>query len=177
MERNRLLIIISGIVSAFVVLDLLLFLPFQVYKIRGASKDLTKLRRDLQELGKDSRHRGVFVKEKADFVHKNKNVRAKFISEEDASLMISEINRIGKAMRISILDITPGKMEEVGKKGKKEFYYLPVSLNFRSGFHKLGRFINALENLSFYIVVRDLSVKGEFPDTQVRMTVCGVIKE
>jgi len=177
MKRNRLLIIISGIVSIFVILDLLLFMPFQVYKIRGISKNLTKLRRELQALEKDSLHKDAFVKEKADLGRKNKKAQAKFISREDASLMISEINRVGKAMSISILDITPGKMEEADRKGKKKFYYLPVSLNFRSGFHKLGRFINALENLSFYMVVKDLSVRGEFPDTQISMTVCGVIKE
>lgn len=176
MKRNRLVIIISGIVSAFVILDLLFFLPFQIYKIRGASKNLAKLRKELQELDKDSLHKDSFVKEKAELSRRNREVQSKFISREDASLMISEINRVGKIMRISILDITPGKMEEAGKKGKKVFYYLPVFLHFRSGFHKLGRFINALENLDFYLVVKEISIKGEFPDTQIRMTLCGVVK-
>ena len=163
--------------AVFILVDCILFLPFQASNLKNMHKKLTKIKSDLDSLEKDIKHKEEFIKEGQSLEKKLRDIQTRFLSKDDTALIISEINRISKDIGLDIANIKPQPLQEISKKGDSSFYYLPVDLRLNTGFHMLGGFLNRVEQLDFSLKLTQLEIKGEYPDLTVSMQICGIVRE
>lgn len=176
MKKNKIIIIFSSL-AAFVLIECFLILPLQISKLKNTSKDLTQLSSKLENLKEDMKNKEKFIEEKDSFQKKLRNIQGRFLPKEAASIIMSEINNLSKDMDLDILSVKPQDLEEISKTKKATFYYLPVGLKMFANYHRLGVFLNRLENLGLALRVKELEITGEFPDIKVYLVICGTVKE
>ena len=105
------------------------------------------------------------------------DLQGRFLSKDDSTLIMSEINRLAKQANLEVTRFRPGKLQEISKHGYINFYYLPVDMTIKTSYHRMGQFLNKLEKLDFSMELRELNIKGDFPETVVNMQICGVVRE
>ena len=176
MRKNKLAIIFGGLAIA-ILIDCFFVLPSQISNSRSITKQLKEVRSKLSDLDKDISNKGNFEAEKQAIEAKLADLQGRFLSRDDSTLIMSEINRLAKQANLEVLSFRPRALEEISKRGHITFYYLPVDLDLKTSYHRVGEFLNKLEALDFSLELRELNIKGEFPDTQVHIQICGVVRE
>ena len=176
MKKNKLAIIFAGLALA-ILIDCFFVLPSQISNSRNITKELKEIRLKLSELDSDIENKDNFVAEKQAVEAKLADLQGRFLSRDDSTLIMSEINRLAKQANLEVLSFKPRTLEEISRRGNITFYYLPVNLDLKTGYHRIGEFLNKLEKLDFSLELRELKIKGEFPDTKVYLQICGVVRE
>lgn len=175
--KNKKLIIISAVLLIFILVDLFFVLPSQVSQLKQAYKKESEIREKLERFKKDLKNKGKYKKQKEKFEVKARTSQDKFVSENDSSFIIAEINKIAKDQGLKIISIQPkGLREKAERKGTK-FYYLPFVVQLNAGFHDIGRFLAQIEKLDFSLVLKRLIMEGNFPQTKATVELCGVVKK
>jgi len=90
---------------------------------------------------------------------------------------MAKIDEISREMGLDISLLRPQSLKEIKKTPKGRFCSLPIVLSLNTGYHKLAQFLNKLEKLDFYLEVKKLEIKGDFPDTKVEMLLWGIVRE
>ncbi len=163
--------------AVFVLFDLGFILPSQVSQLRNARKESAELRKKIESLEQDLSNKTQFVQKRDKLMNVAEESQARFVSENDASFIMAEINRIAKDLGINLVSIQPKSLRKKGSRGKTEFYYLPFIIQLNSKYHDLGRFLNSIEGLDFSLVLKEMIVTGTYPDNQVTLELCGVVKK
>jgi len=89
-------------------------------------------------------------------------MKRRFISEAEVSVVIDELARQGKLHRVKFLSLTPGAPE---KREGAACRFLPVELMAESGYEGIGRFLGALDEIEKSIVtVGKFTVKSDRAD-------------
>jgi Tfp pilus assembly protein PilO len=176
MAKNKLTIIVIGLAFSILV-DFFFILPSQISNSRHIAKQLKETRAQLANLDKDIQNRANFQAEKQAVEAKLADLQGRFLSKDDSTLIMSEINRLAKQANLEVLSFRPQALQEISQRGHIKFHYLPVTLQIKTGYHRLGEFLNKLEKLDFSMELRELNIRGEFPDTTVTMQICGVVRE
>ena len=71
------------------------------------------------------------------------------------SMMIQFLSKVSDENGVTIAGIEPGEVIK-----EKQHFELPVHLKLETTFHKLGRFINRLENAEHIIRIHDLKINS-----------------
>ena len=176
MAKNKLAIIFVGL-AVSIVIDSLFILPSQISNSRNIATKLKEVRARLEALDKDVLNKGKYESEKQDIEARLADLQGRFLSKDDSTLIMSEINRLAKQANLEVTHFSPRALQEISKRGYINFYYLPVNLQIKTSYHRFGQFLNKLEKLDFSMELRRLNIKGDFPDTEVNMQICGVVRE
>ena len=176
MKINKSLIIFI-ILAVLILADAFFFLPLQVSQLHKMGKKLTEVKKRLEALELDVKNKATYLKRCQALSDELEKVQTKFLTKDDTALIISQINVISKDIGLNISNIRPQALEEISKSEVISFYYLPVDLKFKTGFHKLAVFLNRLEALDFSLDLRQLQIQGEYPDLVIGMKICGIVKE
>lgn len=135
---KRVLKIIAGIsaMAAFVVLYLVFYRPL-IKEVKAASRECRACEKEAL-IARD------FVKSVA-----INWTRDSILSEEDVSLAIDELTKLGTEKGIKYISMTP--MEEAKK---SELYYeiLPIEIGIESTYERLGRFLGSLDEMSHSLI-------------------------
>lgn len=173
---NKKLILFIGLVL-LVLIDLFVILPSQLSQSRNIYKDVVRIREELSMLDKDLKNKQKLVDEKEAVEIKLRNLQTKFLSKDDSTLIMSQINRISKKLNIDIKNIKPQGLREISREKDTIFSYLPFNVILDTTYHRFGQFLNKLEELDYFLIVKELKIKGEFPKTQINVVICGIVKE
>ncbi len=176
MKGNK-LVILAVVLVIFILADCLFVLTAQVAQLHNANKKVSVMRKKLSKFEQDLKARPGLLKDKERFQNQLRDTQTRFLSKDDSSFLISEINRVAKEIGLRLNTISPQGLKDIGGKKQDDFYYIPISLTFATGYHSLGRFINRLEKLEFSLRFEDVKLSGNYPDMKVSMVVCGVVKK
>ncbi|MBN2121419.1 MAG: type 4a pilus biogenesis protein PilO [Candidatus Omnitrophica bacterium] len=176
MWKNKVTIIFAAL-TVFIFVDLIFFLPGQISNSRNIAKKLKEVKEKIESLDRDIANKNNFLNTKKSFEEKLLDIQSRFLSKDDSTLIMSEINNLAKKSNLEITNFRPRPLQEIVKHGHITFYYLPVDLKFETSFHRLGEFLNRLEKLDFSVELTELKMKGEYPDTSITMQICGVVRE
>jgi Tfp pilus assembly protein PilO len=174
--KNKLAIIFVGL-AVSIVIDCLFILPSQISNSRNIATKLKETRERLFSLDEDVQNKEKYEAEKQDVETRLADLQGRFLSKDDSTLIMSELNRLAKQANLEVTHFSPRALQEISKRGHINFYYLPVNLQMKTSYHRFGQFLNRLEKLDFSMELRRLNIKGDFPDTQVSMQICGVVRE
>ncbi len=102
------------------------------------------------------------LKEKADFVEKS------LPNEKEIPGLLEELSRIAEESNVKILKIKPQEIAGVTPQVSSNLPYIeqPISIEAKSGFHELGRFLENLENLNRFVKIRQLNIVGDRQDVR-----------
>ncbi|MFC1514872.1 type 4a pilus biogenesis protein PilO [Candidatus Omnitrophota bacterium] len=176
MAKNKTAIIFIGLAVA-ILIDCFFILPSQISNSRNIRVQLKEIREKLGALDKDIQNKGNYEAEKQAVEAKLADLQGRFLSKDDSTLIMSEINRLAKQANLEVIRFRPGKLEEISRRGHINFYYLPVDLRLKTSYHRMGAFLNKLEKLDFSLELKQLRIEGDFPDLQVSLQICGVVRE
>ncbi|RKY27576.1 MAG: hypothetical protein DRP61_03905 [Candidatus Omnitrophota bacterium] len=177
MKKNRLILILGALVVILLGADIFVFLPSQFSILGKISKEIREKKNALKNLEIALKNKSNLLRQK-ELMGKNiEEFKKKFLSGEDVNLVMAKIDEISREMGLNIPVLRPQSLEEIKKTPEGRFYSLPIVLNLNAGYHKLAQFLNRLEKLDFYLRVKELEIKGEFPDTRVEMLLWGIVRE
>jgi Tfp pilus assembly protein PilO len=174
---NKKIIIISASLFIFILFDVVFILPSQFSQIRKAHKETVEMKSKIVSLEKDLSSKEKFIRQEKELLRQVKDSQGRIVLEEDASFIMAEINRISKGLNLRIISIQPKPLRRKAKRGQAEFYYLPFAVRLSSGYHNLAGFLNRVEGLDFSLVLKEISVQGEYPDMEIILELCGVVKK
>lgn len=165
-----------------VIIVIVLILDF-IFILRGQILFLTKIIPQANRLKENINTAKKDIASKEDLVklydRLNKDVpkqEERIIREEEIPLFLSELSQIAKDSGIRLMQMKPFKLGgEAVKDAQGGLYFrLPIGLDLKCGYHRLGVFISRLETSERYIRVLNFDVAStpdvpfEYP---VKMTI------
>ncbi len=163
--------------AVFILADALLVLVPQAGsfgKIAAKYRDISKKLQELQ-VGILSRSRRMKAKKtlKEEVAFLEKKIPG---PKSDLGPYLSLISRVAKKTHIGLVSIDPLSSQKAPKNKYYKLFYLPFKLVIRDTYHNLGRFINALENSSWFLEVKEIKISGSYPKNNIEMVVCGLAR-
>ncbi|MCD6539817.1 MAG: type 4a pilus biogenesis protein PilO [Candidatus Omnitrophica bacterium] len=177
MKKNKLILILGALVIILLGADVFVFLPSQFSILGKISKEIKEKRGALKNLEIDLKNKSNLLRKKESMDRNIEEFKKKFLFRGDVNLVMAKIDEISREMGLDISLLRPQSLKEIKKTPKGRFCSLPIVLSLNTGYHKLAQFLNKLEKLDFYLEVKKLEIKGDFPDTKVEMLLWGIVRE
>jgi len=177
-RTNKQSLIVVAVISAMLIyLDFSFLLKAQVKAFSQANAKVTKLHSDIQAVKKNM----VIIEQNA--LKEKTNLQVKKVATEGELLtLLEQISEIAKDNSISVSQINPQKVSLPASKTKaaqpqSSFIPVTIKLVMSCGYHKLGAFLNDLENCEYATSVEDISITPESAFTEkVQLTLKTYVK-
>ncbi len=176
MKKNK-LILVLGVLAVILLVDVFVFLPSQFSILGKISKEIKEKKSALKNLEIDLKNKPNLLRQKELMIKNIEEFKKKFLSRGDVNLVMAEIDDVSQKMGLDVPVLRPQPLEEIKKTSWGRFYSLPIVLNLNAGYHKLAQFLNRLEKLDFYLGVKELEIKGAFPNTSAEILLWGIVRE
>jgi Tfp pilus assembly protein PilO len=173
---NKYIVIFSiGAVVAFV--GVFLLLPFEIKKIASVSKEIAKIRGDIQNIEKDWPHKDGYLKYIEKVKTEIQSICEKFVTPQAETSLFSFISSESKNFGIDIKVIKPLALQDYISTKFGKFKYLPISIKAFGRFHNLAKFLNCLQSGKYFFEVTELKIKSNYPSHDIEIIICGLVKE
>jgi Tfp pilus assembly protein PilO len=173
LDNKKILLIILGFLI-IVYLDFSFLLNFQLNRIKTSEPKIIKLKKELETLGKDLAKMKDLRSEQLKGEDKPLFITRKIISKDGVSSVLQDISDIADKNNVKIIKmqpvlakVAPGQKQKDLEKDSKEkdrFNPLFLNLNIICDYHRLGYFINDLENAAVLFAVKDLKITTQPKD-------------
>lgn len=148
-------IIIAAVIGGLVAIIGLYFILYQplIIKVTRAGRECRSAEGNLKNLRNDI------------ISYKNIDKKRFLINEEDISSAIDELTRAAKIEGINFSSLAPQAVAEADGRGYK---IVPVKIELKSSYEKLGKFLGTLDDLERTAVgVREFSVIADKADREM----------
>ncbi len=163
-QQKKILIVIFFVLIIFV--DTSYILKAQRAGLKSLDPKISKLNTDLVNLNLGLENMRL-AKNKPGLATQKKIMRSsKIIRENQISELLQEISNAANKFNVKIAQISPSRQVQSGKTaiGQDKLTPMLINLDLVSDYHNLGRFIQSLENSSFFIGVQELEISAQLPD-------------
>jgi len=158
--------LIVTLVSCIVVicLDVAFLLRLQDSSIRGVKLKVAGLKQNLETWGKESKQAQELKNKQAQSEKRTPAGAKKIISEGEVASLLQDISTLANKNEVKITQMKPLKetagllRQEKDASISTKAFPLLVVLEGYADYHKLGRFVNDLENADTFIAVQDLKI-------------------
>ena len=154
--------------GAGVLVILVVFVFFAVRPMLTSSASLVK---EIGEKSGQIEKAQVTLKQEGDIKEAIKKVEGRLAyykeqlpEERKTAWLLEELNRIAKKTGIQFVSVTPLPPNRYDIAGGGSYFEIPMRIRLRCGYHHLGRFINAVENSSRFMKVKDLQISSSGKD-------------
>lgn len=144
----------------FVYLDSSLIMKLQVKGIKSAGPRIIKLKQDLNNLVKDLARMQELKSKQG---QKNKQVSLqlkKIIPEDQIAQLLQDISGIANKNEVKILQIKPSPQSAVLAGALGKYSPLLVALDLSCEYHKLGHFIDDLQDGQIFVEVESINIES-----------------
>ncbi|MCF7875078.1 MAG: type 4a pilus biogenesis protein PilO [Candidatus Omnitrophica bacterium] len=158
------------ILSAALIAELFIFLPWGIGSIAKTGKAVKRLKQKIETTKTEWPKRQDYLVKIDDLkkeIAKNKN---KIITSGHESKLISFISKNSQKYNIRIKAITP--LDPYPAKNKK-FNYIPFRIEAEGGFHDLGNFLAFLQKDNYFFELKELTLAGYRPN-KINILLCGL---
>jgi len=169
--------IIGLLLAVFTLIDLVAVVGFQISRFSVQEGRMKKLRSDIENAQREWTLHESLLKEKSELETELASMQNRFLSKDDVSYLLSEVNRASKRHKIELLSTKLLQSETIGGSGGITFYYLPVIVSMDTDFHRFARFANYLELQAVPIRIKKIMMSGVAPRLQVDAEFIGVGRE
>lgn len=161
-NQKQMTMIIAGVV----LLALFLYITFvfspQIVKIFSISGKLTKATTDLKNAQSDVAKIDSMKAAIEAYKTKVGKYEKTLPTEEGIPGLLESLSEMAKSSNMSIAGIVPVASRDI-KSQSRVYKEIPITINAKSGYHELGRFMSNLENSDRFIKISDMQIKFNRP--------------
>lgn len=178
LDKKKILLIIM-LIGLIIYIDFTFLIKLQLQGIKAPASKIIKLKKDLDNLNKDLSAMQNLKQRQPTGEKQAIPVEPKeIISEEQVLSLLQDINNIANKYNIKIMQVKPSR--ELKAKESKAFGTLKltpfiITLDLACDYHRLGSFINGLENDRVFMAVEELKITGS-PDNPLQQKVSLALK-
>lgn len=155
--------IFAGALFLFFTLDYFLLMKPQLGTLMKINPEI-KLLSDQMNRAKNDIQRLSFFREEIKRLNKDIGVLQQKVKTKDSvSQILKNISLIAESNGVKINQIMPVLQDQelLLESGENKYYFIPIQIEAKSGYHNFGRFINQLENQEPYLTLGIFSVTGD----------------
>ncbi len=161
----------------FLVIDLVIIVPLQIKKLTSLHSQFLRMQRRIRQYEEDKHLKDTFAARKEKIIFSIEQLKNKIVDSSDIITLSTYISTKAKENAVELEEILPDRMEPYKTTSEGKFYYLPLRIKAKAGFHNLAQFINVLEEGFYFLEVRELEVKENTPYHKVKLVVVAIVKE
>ena len=177
-DKKTILIIVSSLII-IIYLDFTFLINKQLGSIKNLGPKIGRLKKDLDTLEKDLfkiqdiQNKQVQTKQK--IIRKVK----KIITDEEKAVCLQDISDLANKNDVKIIQIKFSSESESQKEAKvsstENFTPLLITLDLSCDYHRMGAFINDLENAQIFIAVQNMKITSQ-PEDYLKQEVILALK-
>jgi len=160
------------------ILDLTILLPQQARGFIRLHSKIKTLKKNINQFNQDANFEDK-LREERDTI-KNFDIpslEGKIITSQDIFTVSAYISNKAKENTVDIVEIFPRKPEAYKTTSEGEFFYLPIEVEAKAGFHNLAQFINTLEEGYYFLETKELRLKESSPYHEVSLVIVALLRE
>lgn len=169
---NKKIVLVILIFLILIYLDFSSLLNFQLNRTKALEPKIIKLKLDLDALGKDLAKMKDLKSKQIKGQDSPLFIARKIVSKDGVSSVLQDISNIADKNNVKIIKMQPvaakvatgQKQRSLEKNSKDKFNQLFLNLNIICDYHRLGYFINDLENATVLFAVKDLRITAQPKD-------------
>ena len=169
-------VIFSSLVL-FLALELFLFLPASISRIKSAGHQASLTSRKLRTIEAEWPKKAAYLKKTEQLKESIKDLKDKFVEPHEESKLLSFISSGTKDFDVEITGITPGKSKAHEESQIEGVSYLPISIEAVSGFHNFLAFLNYLQDGKYFFQVEELNMLSRYPRNSVTLVISALVKK
>lgn len=169
--------IVFSLLTLFLSLEVFLLLPAGFKRINTANRQIGIINRKLGAVESEWPKKAVYLA-KEETIKKNiEGLKAKFITPQQESKVLSFISANSEEFGVEITSITPGKPKSHEDETVTEISYLPINIKGTSSFHNLLAFLNYLGKEKYFFRVDSLDMSLLYPRNSMEMTISALMRK
>jgi len=169
--------IIFSLLVLFLALELFLFLPASIKRIKSAGQQISVIGSKLRAVETEWPKKTTYLEKVEQHKQNIKSLRDKFVEPQQESKVLSFISSGTKDFDVEIIGITPGKLEIHEDSQVEGISYLPINVTATSGFHNFLAFLNYLQDGKYFFQVEKLNMLSQYPRNSVDLTISALVKK
>ena len=169
----------AGILVFFFFVDYMVLMRPQLNALGKINPKIRTLADDIKATKENVQKIDYYKKEVERLKEKVAEISQKVRSKEEMSMILEEISQVANQSKVKIDQISPkaDDLQMLVQNNKKDYFALPISIEAKSGYHNLGRFLNRLESSDIYFGITALNVVPTDDPTlhSVKLTINAII--
>ena len=158
---NKKIFLIALACLLMLYVDFAFMMKLQLQGIRTLTPKIIKLRKDADNLAKDLSRMQDLERKQSEAQKQIGALKTKeIISEDKLLLLLQEVSDLANESRVKLMQINTSNDAKVQEEVIAGERLLPIiiALDLSCGYHFLGSFINALENVGYFIDLQDMKI-------------------
>ena len=169
----------SGILVFFFFLDYMILMRPQLNALNKINPKIKTLAGDIKTTKENIQKIDYYKNEVERLKEKVADVSQRVRSKDEMSLILEEISQIANQSKVKIDQIAPkaDDLKMLVENNKKDYFSLAISIEAKSGYHNLGRFLNHIENSDIFFSIFALNISPtDDPTTHsAKMTINAIV--
>ena len=166
LEPKYLYIILAGIIGIVALLDFALVMRLQFGLIASLDKSITQLNTNISELAVNNQRLGQFNGQLELARRALKNLEAMVYRKDEVPVVLKDISGIANDCGVIIDQVVPQglSVKPLVENGGIKYYTMNISLSLRCGYHRLGKFLNQMEQRRLFWQIEELVIIADAKD-------------
>ena len=180
---NKKIMLIALVSIAVFYIDFNFIFRAQLKSLDKSREKIVSVKKELADFSRDFKNMQDLKAKQALLPQKQTPKAKKVIFENQFAGLLQDISKTANTNGVRILQLRPVREpQNAGSAVKAVSGLTPlfILLDVTSGYHNLGKFINELENLQFFIGVKDFKItalEGDFLKEKVSLTLYTYVKK
>jgi len=155
-------LIFFGILIFVFFLDLVILMRPQFVALGKINRHISTQSKQLLEARSNIKKEKQLKREVESLQEQIFESRIQVVPKEEVPLVLEIISRLAEKNSISVDQLVPQTENALflSQDKTRKYYVLAVIFKARSGYHNFGRFLNEIENHSYYFNIADFSMKS-----------------
>ncbi|MCK4810176.1 MAG: type 4a pilus biogenesis protein PilO [Candidatus Omnitrophica bacterium] len=158
-------------------IDTFVFVPFQIKNFFSIQSKMQELEKNIEQFRNERSCKEKFISDKERIRKDIFNLENKIITFEDISALQAYISGKAKNNGLEIASITLSPPQNHKTTSKGQFLYAPLKITLESNFHSLGSFFNDFERGDYFLMVKEILIRGGRPYHTVVIDLGAIIKK
>jgi len=161
-DKKKIILIAAGVLLMLYI-DFAFIMKSQFRYIKGVTPKIVQLKTDIDNLSKDLARMQGLQGRQAKMKQERGPRGKKIISQDEIPLLLQFISNIANKYNIRIMQIRPSKdvaktKEDKAQSASLKFGPVSITLVLSCDYHRLGQFINDLENAEYLFSVEEIRI-------------------
>lgn len=181
---NKKIALLVFICALFLYLDFSLVFKSQMRALKTTAPKIAALKRDLDNLAKDTARMRELKKKQAEPEQKTAVKLKKIISSQQLVSLLKDLSDIANKNEVKLEQIKPSKDTQIAKQDKiagiDKLQPILITLNLTGDYHHFGKFINDIENGEVFIAVQSMKIasgQGQYFKQKVSLVLRTYVKK
>ncbi|MFH1771601.1 MAG: type 4a pilus biogenesis protein PilO [Candidatus Omnitrophota bacterium] len=145
--------------------------PEQIKKSLKISKELKKLKEQKAVIDSNVFSKDDFIRTKNAIENDVAEIKNKVITMQDISSLQAYLSEKAKEKGLEIANMNSSTSKTAVEIGENNYFTLTNKIEFTGGYHNLGQFLNEIENGTYLLGIKNISLMGNKPVHSIHMEI------